>query len=113
MGRKKAAYAADEYIYKGAGQGDKVPTLYGSPFPQPHPGVVLPRFKDWGEILLRSQENVPGDFPYTGGVFPFKRKGEDPTRMFAGEGGRSAPINVSTTFRKICLPPVCPQPSTL
>jgi methylmalonyl-CoA mutase len=48
----------------------------------------LPKFKDWGEILRWSlQENVPGEFPYTAGVFPFKRKGEDPTRMFAGEGG--------------------------
>lgn len=52
------------------------------------PKVILPRFKDWGEIVRWSlQENVPGSFPYTAGVFPFKRKGEDPTRMFAGEGG--------------------------
>ena len=52
------------------------------------PKVVLPRYKDWGEILNWSrQENVPGEFPFTAGVFPFKRKGEDPTRMFAGEGG--------------------------
>ena len=51
------------------------------------PKVVLPRYKDWGDILKWSrQENVPGEFPYTAGVFPFKRKGEDPTRMFAGEG---------------------------
>jgi methylmalonyl-CoA mutase len=49
--------------------------------------VALPRFEDHGEILrwLRS-ENVPGNFPYTAGVFPFKRENEDPTRMFAGEG---------------------------
>ncbi|MCB0679537.1 MAG: hypothetical protein KDC32_01020, partial [Saprospiraceae bacterium] len=52
------------------------------------PRVALPRFQDWGEILRWSlQENVPGEFPYTAGVFPFKRQGEDPTRMFAGEGG--------------------------
>jgi len=52
------------------------------------PKVVLPKYKDWGEILTWSkQENVPGEFPFTAGVFPFKRKGEDPTRMFAGEGG--------------------------
>jgi methylmalonyl-CoA mutase len=50
--------------------------------------VVLPRYQDWGDILRWSmQENVPGEFPFTSGVFPFKRTGEDPTRMFAGEGG--------------------------
>ncbi|QJD99871.1 methylmalonyl-CoA mutase [Massilia forsythiae] len=49
--------------------------------------VALPRFEDHGEILrFLMLENVPGAFPYTAGVFPFKREGEDPTRMFAGEG---------------------------
>ena len=48
----------------------------------------MPRFKDWGDILRwRYQENFPGKFPYTAGVFPLKRQEEDPTRMFAGEGG--------------------------
>lgn len=50
--------------------------------------VVLPRYSDWGDILRwQLQENVPGSFPYTAGVFELKRQGEDPTRMFAGEGG--------------------------
>ncbi|OIR05062.1 methylmalonyl-CoA mutase [mine drainage metagenome] len=50
--------------------------------------VVLPKYKDWGDILKwQAQENVPGHFPFTAGVFPLKREGEDPTRMFAGEGG--------------------------
>lgn len=50
--------------------------------------VVLPRFRDWGDILAwQLQENLPGEFPYTSGVFELKRQGEDPTRMFAGEGG--------------------------
>jgi len=50
--------------------------------------VILPKYKDWGDILRwQLQENVPGEFPYTAGVFPLKREGEDPTRMFAGEGG--------------------------
>ncbi|MEI8053699.1 MAG: methylmalonyl-CoA mutase family protein [Bacteroidota bacterium] len=50
--------------------------------------VYLPRYKDWGDILKwQLQENVPGEFPFTAGVFPLKRDGEDPTRMFAGEGG--------------------------
>jgi methylmalonyl-CoA mutase len=48
----------------------------------------LPKYRDWGDILYwQLQENVPGEFPYTAGVFPLKREGEDPTRMFAGEGG--------------------------
>ena len=52
------------------------------------PRITVPRFKDWGDILRwRLQENLPGKFPYTAGVFPLKRSEEDPTRMFAGEGG--------------------------
>ncbi|MBI5370485.1 MAG: methylmalonyl-CoA mutase family protein [Sphingobacteriales bacterium] len=52
------------------------------------PKVVLPKYRDWGDLLKwRAQENVAGHFPYTAGVFPLKREGEDPTRMFAGEGG--------------------------
>lgn len=52
------------------------------------PKVVLPKYKDWGDILQwQLQENLPGEFPYTAGVFELKRQGEDPTRMFAGEGG--------------------------
>jgi isobutyryl-CoA mutase len=51
------------------------------------PKVVLPKYKDYGEILRWVyRENVPGSFPYTAGVFPFKREGEDPKRQFAGEG---------------------------
>lgn len=49
--------------------------------------VQLPKYKDWGDILKwQLQENVPGKFPFTAGVFDLKREGEDPTRMFAGEG---------------------------
>ena len=49
--------------------------------------VSLPRFEDHGELLKwLMRENLPGEFPYTAGVFPFKREGEDPARMFAGEG---------------------------
>jgi methylmalonyl-CoA mutase len=51
------------------------------------PKVALPKYTGWGDVLRWSlQENVPGEFPYTAGLFPFKREGEDPTRMFAGEG---------------------------
>lgn len=52
------------------------------------PKVALPKYEAWGDLLhWHLQENVPGEFPYTAGLFPFKREGEDPTRMFAGEGG--------------------------
>ncbi|PWW31148.1 methylmalonyl-CoA mutase [Cytobacillus oceanisediminis] len=51
------------------------------------PKVALPKYKDYGEIIRWVyRENVPGSFPYTAGVFPFKREGEDPKRQFAGEG---------------------------
>ncbi|HOX82879.1 MAG TPA: methylmalonyl-CoA mutase family protein [Chryseolinea sp.] len=52
------------------------------------PKVALPNYRSWGDLLRWSlQENVPGEFPYTAGIYPFKREGEDPARMFAGEGG--------------------------
>jgi methylmalonyl-CoA mutase len=51
------------------------------------PKIAAPDLKDWGELLLfLSKENLPGGYPYTGGVYPYRRLGEDPTRMFAGEG---------------------------
>ena len=63
------------------------------------PRIGLPRYTAWGDILHWSlQENVPGEFPYTAGVFPFKRQGEDPTRMFAGEG---APERTNRRFHYV------------
>jgi isobutyryl-CoA mutase len=65
------------------------------------PKVALPKYKGWGDILRWSlQENVPGEFPYTAGLFPFKREGEDPTRMFAGEGG---PERTNRRFHYVSL----------
>lgn len=85
---KRANYEGDEYKYQVRGKTITVPTSTTSLSHQKVPKVVLPKFRDWGDILTWvMQENVPGEFPYTGGVFPFKREGEDPTRMFAGEGG--------------------------
>jgi len=83
----KKAYGGDEYVERSGGRETRVPltreTLSGSRIPR----VALPQFEDEGEILKwRLKENIPGKFPYTAGVFPFKREGEDPTRMFAGEG---------------------------
>ncbi|HKC37147.1 MAG TPA: methylmalonyl-CoA mutase family protein [Chitinophagaceae bacterium] len=85
---KIKAYEKDYYEYKVR---DKVirqemfsKSLSGTRIPK----VVLPKYKDWGDLLhWQAQENVPGSFPFTAGVFPLKREGEDPTRMFAGEGG--------------------------
>ena len=52
------------------------------------PKIALPKYQSWGDILRWNlQENVPGEFPFTAGLYPFKREGEDPSRMFAGEGG--------------------------
>ncbi len=65
------------------------------------PKVLLPKYKDWGDILKwQYQENLPGEFPYTAGVFPLKRDGEDPTRMFAGEGG---PERTNKRFHYVSL----------
>ncbi len=98
---KKEAYQADEFMYKVRNREIRVPTFSTSLSHSRIPRVVLPKFKDWGEILKWSlQENVPGEFPYTAGVFPFKRKGEDPTRMFAGEGG---PERTNRRFHYVSL----------
>ena len=65
------------------------------------PKIVLPKYKAWGDLLQwRLQENVPGEFPYTAGLYPFKRTGEDPTRMFAGEGG---PERTNRRFHYVSL----------
>ncbi|MGB0176194.1 MAG: methylmalonyl-CoA mutase family protein [Owenweeksia sp.] len=65
------------------------------------PKVSLPRYTAWGDLLQWNlQENVPGEFPYTAGIYPFKRTGEDPTRMFAGEGG---PERTNRRFHYVSL----------
>jgi methylmalonyl-CoA mutase len=84
----KQAYSGDTYQYKVR---DKIIEQELTTETLSHlkiPKIVLPEFEDWGEILrwvLR--ENVPGDFPFTAGVFPLKRQEEEPGRQFAGEGG--------------------------
>lgn len=65
------------------------------------PKVALPKYQAWGDILKWNlQENVPGEFPFTSGLYPFKREGEDPTRMFAGEGG---PERTNRRFHYVSL----------
>ncbi len=84
---KKKSYEKDEFIYTVRNKEIKVKTYTETLSHSKIPKISTPKFKDWGDILLWSkQENFPGEFPYTAGVFPFKRTGEDPTRMFAGEG---------------------------
>jgi len=83
----QAAYAGDDYVVKIRDKEIRTTlvqkTLSGTPIRK----VALPRFEDHGEVLrFLMLENVPGSFPFTAGVFAFKREGEDPTRMFAGEG---------------------------
>ena len=85
---KKANYEGEEYSYEVRGKEIKVETTTETLSHTKVPKVSLPKYEGWGDVLHWSlQENVPGEFPFTAGVFPFKRKGEDPTRMFAGEGG--------------------------
>lgn len=85
---KKANYESEEYVYKVRDKEIKVPTKVKTLAGTLVAKVALPRYRSWSDILRWSlQENVPGEFPYTAGVYPFKRTGEDPTRMFAGEGG--------------------------
>ena len=85
---KVAEYQKDFYEYTVRDKVIKQPMTAKSLSGTKIPKVVLPKYKDWGDILQwQSQENVPGSFPFTAGVFPLKREGEDPTRMFAGEGG--------------------------
>jgi isobutyryl-CoA mutase len=83
----KAAYAGDEYVVKIRDREIRTALTYTTLSGSVIRKVVLPRFEDHGEILRwLLLENVPGSFPYTAGVFAFKRENEDPTRMFAGEG---------------------------
>ncbi len=97
----EAAYAGDTLTYEVRGkaitQPLRVETLAGTKVPR----VALPRTADPGERLrFALLENVPGQFPYTAGVFPLKREGEDPTRMFAGEG---SPERTNKRFHLVSL----------
>ena len=72
-------------------------SLSGSSIPK----IALPKYEAWGDLLKwQLQENLPGEFPFTAGLFPFKREGEDPTRMFAGEGG---PERTNKRFHLVSL----------
>jgi len=84
----KARYQQETFDYDVRGKIIKQPLYSESLSHLKIPRIAVPRYKDWGDILRwRLQENFPGKYPYTAGVFPLKRSEEDPTRMFAGEGG--------------------------
>lgn len=91
----------DSYTYLVRGREVKVETYTESLSHLRIPKISMPRYKDWGDILRWClRENVPGEFPYAGGLFPFKRENEDPTRMFAGEGG---PERTNKRFHYVSL----------
>ena len=85
---KVAKYKNPVYSFKVRDKEIKIQTHTESLSHSQIPKVSLPKYQAWGDILKWNlQENVPGEFPFTSGLYPFKREGEDPSRMFAGEGG--------------------------
>lgn len=85
---KKKKYTDEYYTFKVRDKEINIKTHTESLSHTPIPKVAVPRYKAWGEILQWClMENFPGEFPFASGIYPFKREGEDPTRMFAGEGG--------------------------
>jgi len=98
---KRLLYKNAEYKFMVRDKEIKIQTHTESLSHQMIPKVVTPSYQGWGDILLWVlQENVPGEFPYTSGLYPFKREGEDPTRMFAGEGG---PERTNRRFHYVSL----------
>ncbi|MDB5132722.1 MAG: scpA 2 [Mucilaginibacter sp.] len=94
-------YTAEDFIYKVRNKEIKQPLYYTSLSQLRIPKIALPKYEAWGDILRwLLTENVPGEFPYAAGVFPLKREGEDPTRMFAGEGG---PERTNKRFHYVSL----------
>jgi methylmalonyl-CoA mutase len=82
-----AAVRADEYTYEVRGRELRGPNYTESLSRNRIPKIVAPSFRDWGETLrFLMLENLPGAYPYTAGVYPYRREEEDPIRMFAGEG---------------------------
>ena len=98
---KKHAFKDPIYEFKVRDKVLKIDTHTESLSHSKIPKVASPKYKSWGDILRWIlQENFPGHFPYTSGLFPFKREGEDPTRMFAGEGG---PERTNKRFHYVSL----------
>ncbi|RDC63751.1 methylmalonyl-CoA mutase family protein [Adhaeribacter pallidiroseus] len=98
---RKKTYRDEYFVFKVRDKEIKIKTHTTSLSGLEIAKIALPRYEAWGDLLhWNLQENVPGEFPYTAGVFPFKREGEDPTRMFAGEGG---PERTNRRFHYVSL----------
>lgn len=98
---KVKQYRDEYFVFKVRDKELKIKTHTESLSHTQIPKVATPKFKGWGDILRWAlQENFPGEFPYTSGIYPFKREGEDPTRMFAGEGG---PERTNKRFHYVSL----------
>ncbi|MBT4414395.1 MAG: methylmalonyl-CoA mutase family protein, partial [Polaribacter sp.] len=94
-------YKNPMYTFKVRGKEINIETHSESLSHSKIPKISLPKYQAWGDLLRWNlQENVPGEFPYTAGLYPFKRTGEDPTRMFAGEGG---PERTNRRFHYVSL----------
>ena len=98
---KKNLFTDEYYKFKVRDKEIKIKTHTESLSHTQVPKVAVPKFEAWGEILYWAlMENFPGEFPYAAGIYPFKREGEDPTRMFAGEGG---PERTNKRFHYVSL----------
>ncbi|MBI3511000.1 MAG: methylmalonyl-CoA mutase family protein [Bacteroidetes bacterium] len=98
---KAQQYKNEFYKFNVRGKEVKIKTHYESLSHTLVPKVCTPKYEAWGDLLnWLLQENIPGEFPYTSGIYPFKREGEDPTRMFAGEGG---PERTNKRFHYVSL----------
>jgi len=96
----EARYRADVQEYEVRGKAIRVENHVETLSRTSLPKVALPRTRDWAELVRYFRhENLPGYFPFTAGAFPFRRAGEDPTRMFAGEGG---PERTNRRFHYLC-----------
>jgi methylmalonyl-CoA mutase len=96
----RARYAAERQTYEVRDRSIEVENFVATLSETHLPKVALPRTQDWGDLTRYFRlENVPGSFPFTAGVFAFKRTGEDPTRMFAGEG---SPERTNRRFHFVC-----------
>ena len=94
-------YKAPIYTFKVRDKNINIDTHSESLSHSKIPKISLPKYEAWGDVLRWNlQENVPGEFPFTAGLYPFKRTGEDPTRMFAGEGG---PERTNRRFHYVSL----------
>jgi len=97
----KKLYTDEVYTFKVRDKELKIKTHSESLSHSQIPKIAVPRFEAWGDILKWAlTENFPGQFPFAAGIYPFKREGEDPTRMFAGEGG---PERTNKRFHYVSL----------